>query len=196
MVCKAFGHAVNGETGMTAYRSSLNAGASPDLGWDRALVWLLFAVIICVLAVYGEARQWNAPPGFNVPAFAAAGAQSKEEDSSGGLGARIYKEKCAGCHGKIGAGVPKLFPPLAGDPAVTETNPRDVIQAVLFGRHGSIIGGVTYRVYMPPWAGQLSDKEVAAVINYVRTNWGNNAPPVTEAEVAGIRSEGPPPGRP
>lgn len=164
-------------------------------GWDakRASIWFLFVLLVLViaLAIYGGVGQPGpAPQSLSLAAVATAGAQSKAEDPAEGLGSQIYHDKCSGCHAKNGRGVYGLFPPLANDPVVTESNPRDVIQAVLFGRHGSIIGGVTYRVYMPPWAGQLSDHEVAAVINFVRSKWGNNAPAVTPAEVAGIRSEG------
>lgn len=176
---------------MAAVRTGL---PEAHFGWDakRASIWFLFVLIVLVLAlvIYGGVGQPGpAPQSFGL-AVATAGAQTKADAPAEGLGAQIYHSKCSGCHGKKGEGVYGLFPPLAKDPVVTETSPRDVIQAVLFGRHGSIIGGVTYRVYMPPWAGQLSDKEVAAVINFVRSKWGNNAPAVTPAEVARIRSEG------
>jgi mono/diheme cytochrome c family protein len=179
---------------MTAFR----AGIFRDLhigmrvrsfyAWRRRIL-----VFVSALALSVGVAQWSPLPRFSsAPSIATASAQSKTGNASEGLGANIYNEKCAGCHGKKGAGVPDLFPPLARDPVVTETDPREVIQTVLFGRHGFIIGGVTYRVYMPPWAGELSDEEVAAVINYVRTNWGNNAPAVSPAEVEKIRDEGPP----
>ncbi len=160
-----------------------------DVQLASAGMWV--AVIIFLLLMYNGLRQQNAPPEFlSTPAFGTAGAQSKGTDSSGELGAQIYYEKCAGCHGNKGEGVPNLFPPLVGDPVVTAQDPGDHIRTVLFGRHGAIIGGVTYNVYMPSWAGQLSDGEVAAVINHERTSWGNDAPVVTPAEVAKIRSEG------
>lgn len=176
---------------MAAVRSGFS-GVHFDPEAKRASIWLFFALLVSViaLAIYGGVgHPGPAPQSFSVPAVATAAAQSVA-DPSESLGAQIYHNKCAGCHGRKGEGVSGLFPPLAHDPAVTETHPRDVIQAVLFGRHGSIIGGVTYKVYMPPWAGQMSDKEVAAVINFVRSNWGNNASPVTRAEVARIRNEG------
>jgi mono/diheme cytochrome c family protein len=158
----------------------------------RASMWFLFVLLVLVIAlvIYGGVGQPGPAPQSVSLAVASAGAQTKADAPSEGLGEQIYNGKCSGCHRKDGRGVYGLFAPLAKDPVVTQTSPRDVIQAVLFGRHGSIIGGVTYRVYMPPWAGQLSDKEIAAVINFVRSKWGNNAPPVTPAEVAKIRSEG------
>jgi cytochrome c oxidase cbb3-type subunit 2 len=49
---------------------------------------------------------------------------------------------------------------------------------------------VFYQAQMPAWADQLSDEEAAAVINHERTSWGNNAPPVTPADVAKVRRLG------
>jgi mono/diheme cytochrome c family protein len=41
---------------------------------------------------------------------------------------------------------------------------------------------------MPPWGGVLKDPELAAVLTYVRSAWGNKAAPVTPATVAAIRA--------
>lgn len=175
---------------MTAFRSGILSDSHMVPGRLQILAyrWMVF-IFISVLGVSITVNQGISSPPFLNGAYAViASAQSQAE----GLGAQIYKGKCAGCHGKKGEGSPNLFPSLAGDPVVTEKDPHDHIQTVLFGRHGAIIGGVTYTVYMPAWAGQLSDEEVAAVINHERTSWGNNAPTVTPSEVAKVRAEGPP----
>jgi cytochrome c oxidase cbb3-type subunit 2 len=83
--------------------------------------------------------------------------------------------------------VPGTFPPLAGDPVVTAKDPSEHIRIVLFGKKGGTINGVSYSAQMPAWADQLSDEEVAAVINHERTNWGNNSPTVTPEDVAKVR---------
>ena len=167
------------------------AGFLEDAG--LAPITLLFMLLLISLLTVGYIGQLNNSPQFlfGSPAIAAVATQAAEKGSTGGLGARIYNEKCAGCHGKNGEGSRNLFPPLAGDPVVTAADPHDHIRTVLFGRHGAIIGGVTYKVYMPSWAGELSDSEIAAVINHERTSWGNSAPTVTPGEVARLRSEGP-----
>jgi cytochrome c oxidase cbb3-type subunit II len=99
----------------------------------------------------------------------------------------IYKARCAGCHQATGAGVAGAFPPLARDPVVIATDPARHIAVVLNGLQGGSIGGVRYPGAMPPWADQLSDSEVAAVIDLERTSWGNRAPTVTAADVARAR---------
>jgi cytochrome c oxidase cbb3-type subunit 2 len=59
---------------------------------------------------------------------------------------------------------------------------------VLHGTHGRVINGKTYAAQMPGWASQLTDEEVAAVINHERTSWGNHAPTVTTKDVAALRN--------
>ena len=49
------------------------------------------------------------------------------------------------------------------------------------------VKGVTYNGQMPPWQ-QLSDAELAAVLSYVRSSWGNSAGPISAADVAKERS--------
>jgi cytochrome c oxidase cbb3-type subunit 2 len=105
-------------------------------------------------------------------------------------GAAIYATRCAGCHQANGKGVPGAFPPLADDPVVTAADPTEQIRIVLFGRSGSVIGGVTYPAGMPAWAPQLSDAEMVAVVNHERTAWGNHAPTVRQADVAAVRRQG------
>lgn len=104
------------------------------------------------------------------------------------LGAKVYSEKCAVCHQANGEGMPNVFPPLAGDPVVTAADPAEHIRTVLHGTHGRVINGKTYAAQMPGWASQLTDEEVAAVINHERTSWGNQAPAVTVKDVAAQRN--------
>ncbi|MGH7728829.1 MAG: cytochrome b N-terminal domain-containing protein [Vulcanimicrobiaceae bacterium] len=98
--------------------------------------------------------------------------------------AQLFSTNCASCHGATGMGQPGVFPPLAGN-AYETGDPNAVIHTVLYGRHEKItVNGKTYDAQMPPWKGSLSDADLAAVISYVRSSWGNNAGPVTEAQVA------------
>ena len=86
--------------------------------------------------------------------------------------------------------MPGAFPPLKGNAAVNDADPTLHIHTVLFGAHGLTIGGVSYASQMPPFGPQLSDQDVADVIDYERSAWGNHAPHVSAAEVARIRSQG------
>lgn len=103
------------------------------------------------------------------------------------LGDQVYGNKCAACHQLSGEGVPGVFPALKGDSVVTATDPTEHVKIVLHGVSGKTIGGVAYASPMPPFAGQLSDEEVAAVVSHERTSWGHQAPIVKPADVVARR---------
>jgi len=99
-------------------------------------------------------------------------------------GQKIYGANCSTCHGVGGAGVPGAFPPLAGNPVVTGS-PDKVIAAVKGGLTGAMtVNGKTYSGAMPAWKGKLSNTDIADVITYIRSSWGNKADAVTDAQVA------------
>ncbi len=87
------------------------------------------------------------------------------------LGATVYTADCAGCHGKTGGGMAPIIPNLAGNDSVTASEPTNVIGAVLSGLDPWKANGPA----MPAFANSLSDAQIAAVTNYVRTSMGNNA---------------------
>ena len=103
------------------------------------------------------------------------------------LGEQVFGNKCAACHQVSGTGVAGVFPPLAGDAVVTAKDAAEHIRIVLRGRQGKTIGGVAYPSPMPAFADQLTDDEIAAVINHERTSWSNKGPLVTPKDVAALR---------
>ena len=84
--------------------------------------------------------------------------------------------------------MPGAFPPLANNPVVTG-DPNKVIGIVTGGLHGQIsVSGMSYNGQMPAWKGQLSNKDIADVITYIRGGLGSNhASAVTEAQVTGYK---------
>jgi cytochrome c oxidase cbb3-type subunit 2 len=114
---------------------------------------------------------------------ALAAAASKKID-----GAAIYANNCAACHQASGQGIQGAFPSLVGAAYVTEEDPTRHIRSVLYGLQGVTIDGKDYSGIMQPFSELLSDEEVAAVINYERTNWGNDAPVITAGDVAEVRN--------
>jgi mono/diheme cytochrome c family protein len=102
-------------------------------------------------------------------------------------GAQLFTDYCAACHGAEGAGVPGAFPPLAGDPVVNATDPTTQIRTVLQGLSGKTINGTVYQAAMPPFADQLSDEQIADIIDHERSSWGNHAPLITAKDVAAQR---------
>jgi hypothetical protein len=50
------------------------------------------------------------------------------------------------------------------------------------------VKGNTYNNAMPPWA-QLKDDQIASILTYIRSEWGNAAPPITAEYVAKVRAD-------
>jgi cytochrome c oxidase cbb3-type subunit 2 len=98
-------------------------------------------------------------------------------------GAKLYSSTCQACHQANGKGLPGAFPPLAGSPIVNGDDIETYIKIVLQGYDAREEYGV-----MPPFAEQLSDEEIAAIINHERSSWGNKAAPIKVEEVKKVRS--------
>ena len=102
-------------------------------------------------------------------------------------GALIYLNNCAACHRPDGVGYEQVFPSLAGNPVVQAGNPQSLISIVLDGSQTPRTARTPAQFTMPRFAWRLSDKDVADVVNFIRTSWGNSAAPVSAAEVAKTR---------
>ena len=115
----------------------------------------------------------------------AAGATAQEKLPDG---KQVYATTCAACHQATGEGVAGVFPPLAGSEWVTGDESKLAL-IILHGVTGPIeVAGETFNGMMPPWGGTMKDADIAAVITYVRSAWGNKATPVTAAKIASIRA--------
>ena len=128
---------------------------------------------------------------------AAAGSQATgaaAPAASGGYdptkGQALFIANCSACHQANGEGLPGAFPPLKGNPAINDSDPDAHIHAVLHGLQGAKIAGVAYASPMPAFGGTLSDIDIANILNYERSSWGNHGQLVTAAQVAAGRSKG------
>jgi cytochrome c oxidase subunit 2 len=92
-------------------------------------------------------------------------------------GEKVYASNCVACHQASGKGAPPAFPPLAGSKIVAGAK-QGHIDMVLNGKPGTA---------MAPFAKVLSDTEIAAVISYERSSWGNKSGIVQPAEVKARR---------
>ncbi len=153
--------------------------------------WVIF-ILVFAWSIYYFVVQLKPTKDFaDTPTYATWGlteqSTSVSKSSVADLGAQLYRTSCASCHQENGQGVVGVFPPLAGDPVVLSDNATIHIETVLYGAQGSIINGVKYVTPMPAWVKQLSDHEVAAVINHERSSWGNNSPKISPQEVSKLR---------
>ena len=130
-----------------------------------------------------EPPAWEPDPADVAQQFDAAAA------GSGGPGAAVFNAKCAVCHQMSGEGIPGVYPTLKGS-AFATGDPGIPIRIVLHGFQGPIErGGKQYNGVMQPWQNDLDDQQIADVLTFVRTSWGNSAPAVTPEEVAAVRKE-------
>jgi mono/diheme cytochrome c family protein len=102
-------------------------------------------------------------------------------------GAVIFLGACAACHGVDGKGQPPFMPPLAGNPAVLDGNPSSLINLVLNGAEPLVAKGVRDAYRMPQFRIQLNDEQIAQVLSFVRSAWGNDAAAVTTDRVKTLR---------
>ncbi len=128
-----------------------------------------------------------------MPTAGTEGATASDEASWKVLGEQVYGNNCAACHQASGEGLAGVFPPLKGSATVIAKDPTEHARIVIDGLTGKDIEGVTYGSPMPPFAEQLSNDEIAAVVNHERTSWGNAAPTVTPDQVAALRKSPPTP---
>lgn len=111
------------------------------------------------------------------------------------LGKKQYAAACVTCHQPNGLGTPGTYPPLAGSEWVLGSEER-LIRIVLHGLNGDVkVGGKTFNGAMPsfgkvPGSGyNWRDDQIAAVLTYVRQEWGNKADPIKPEKVADIRTK-------
>jgi mono/diheme cytochrome c family protein len=129
----------------------------------------------------GSRASWLNPARQNVglrfavlAVLASLSAGSYAADQQAPQGAEIYKQSgCVVCHGGLGTG--GFGPKLSGDPMLAIS--PFVVAQILIGRG-----------QMPAFGDKLSDPQIAAVAQYIRTNWGNDFGPVTADQVTDTRN--------
>jgi len=102
-------------------------------------------------------------------------------------GAQAYVDRCAACHGSDGKGYAGVFPALAGNSILQTDDAVSAIHIILSG--GRLPGTKTAPSYfvMGPYADVMTDENIADVVSYIETSWGNQGRPVTAGQVAAIR---------
>ncbi|MDP9009431.1 MAG: cytochrome c [Pseudomonadota bacterium] len=100
-------------------------------------------------------------------------------------GAVLYMQNCVPCHREKGEGVPNVFPSLAGSRAVMG-DPIELAQWVLSQKRPATIPPGRYPTQMLLF-GWLKDQDAAALLTFIRSNFGNSAPQVDAAMIAKAR---------
>jgi len=129
------------------------------------------------------------------PAGKAVQAASYNEATHQGLrsgkdqseGAMTFLNNCAACHRSTGKGYAETFPQLAQSATVHSEDPASLIHIVLKGAQMPGTAAAPTRYAMPGFDERLTDKEVAAVVTFIRQGWGNQAGAVSASDVAKVR---------
>jgi mono/diheme cytochrome c family protein len=115
--------------------------------------------------------------------------QPRSEGPDLARGKMLFDNICALCHGTDGLGKPGQAPPLAGSEWALG-NPDHMIRIPLFGLAGPItVKGQDFNLAMPAMGATLSTDDLAGVLTYIRSSWGNKASPITPEQVEAIKSK-------
>ena len=169
----------------------------PRDGYEPIPLWLVSCFM--ALVFWGGAYLAFNSGGFQSDVFnptqvswTGGGAVAKGPPDPMVVGKRLYTANCVACHQATGQGVAGQFPTLvASEWVLTEGWHGDnhLVKILLHGLQGPIqVKGNTYNGAMPPWK-QLKDDQIAAILTYIRNEWGNSESPITAEQVAKIREE-------
>lgn len=149
----------------------------------RLSVALALIGVVVACANNGGGTSSSASPGASAQATTAVA----QNVTSASAGAKIFNQNCSSCHQPNGRGIQGEFPPLAGNPTVAGSD-TTVIHIVKYGLSGPVkVKNVQYNGMMPAWGQQLSNADIASVLTYVRSAWGNQAGPISEAQVSAVQ---------
>ena len=177
------------------HASILREQADPKEGGEPIPLWLL--TIFFAIVFWAGLYLANNSGGFRADVFDPSQAVQVAGGDSGPvdpkvLGKRVFTQSCVVCHQPTGLGLPGVFPPLAGSEWVLGTDPHGdnhLVKLVLKGMQGPVkVKDVDYNNAMPAWT-QLSDEQIAGVLTYIRSEWGNAAPPISTEYVKSIREK-------
>jgi len=187
----AFGDEEKNDSIFDIHSASLREQPLPEEGNERG-PWWMYVIIVLTLAFgffymgryLGEVSDrahvlFTAPPG--------AEAVEEVEFDLIAEGQRIYTRVCQACHQANGEGISGVFPTLAGAEWVVD-KPDYTVLSILNGLRGELIRErATYDGVMPQFGSQLDDQDIAAVVSYIRTSFGNDAGEIQPERVTQIR---------
>lgn len=104
-----------------------------------------------------------------------------------GSGAQTFMAKCSFCHGADGRGKNQWIPPLAGSTSSLQKESASQINVALNGSARVVAAGIPDAYRMPPFRQQLSDQQIADVLSFVRSSWGNQGGAVVPDDVKSLR---------
>lgn len=145
----------------------------------------LRAVAHYLKSLPGDAARDGAPWQYDAQANQSLGLEQRVKLP----GAQTFAARCSACHGADGRGQGQWIPPLAGSASSLSKENASSINVTLNGSARVVADGVPDAYRMPPFRNQLSDQEIADVLSFVRTSWGNQGGEVKAQEVKDLREK-------
>jgi cytochrome c oxidase subunit 2 len=136
-----------------------------------------FMPIVVEARSEADYQAWLAGKQAGKAAATAAAGKTFSPEELKARGEKVFAANCAACHQADGKGLPGTFPALAGS-KITNGPAAAHIDVVLNGRDGTA---------MAAFKDQLDDVDLAALITWERTAWGNKGTPVQPADVKARR---------
>jgi mono/diheme cytochrome c family protein len=171
-----------------APRSDLEVGNGQIPNW--------FVLVVFAALFWAGAYLFSYSGGFSFgvfdyePKFGVIAGGSQAAPDPKVVGKALFSANCITCHQANGQGAPGQFPPLAGSDFVLSNATNRLIAIVLKGLQGQVqVKGAQFNNAMQAWEAQYTDIQLASILTYVRSDWGNNGPPVTADMVKHMRAE-------
>lgn len=128
------------------------------------------------------------PPHEKAPANAPATQNASNADKQRiASGRGIYIDDCAGCHMEGGQGIAGVFPPLKRNNVVQSSDPETVVHIILSGQKAAVTEENPTGLAMPAFDWKLSDGQIADLVTYLRSAWGNKGDAIDANKVADTR---------
>jgi mono/diheme cytochrome c family protein len=169
--------------------------AEPSAGNLPVPVWLmvlLFVLLYAGMVFFDRFSGW-----FNaevyMPYASLSDLQAFQPRGGGGPSPEhvraVYENNCGLCHSNDGKGKPGQAPPYVGSEWVLGS-PERMIRIPLSGLSGPVqVEGTEWNLSMPSMGAALSDDDLAAVLTYIRTSWGNKASAISPEQVKAVRAQ-------
>jgi mono/diheme cytochrome c family protein len=175
------GEALTGESGAPAI------GTAPIPTWLVGVIGLGFFWAGAYLFSFSGGFKpdvFDYEPKFGVVGGARVAADPKA------VGKALFSANCITCHQANGQGIPGQYPPLVGSEIVLGPALNHTIAIVLKGLQGPVtVEGRPFNNSMQAWEDQYTDQQIASILTYERSDWGNNGAPVTADMVKQVRDE-------
>jgi mono/diheme cytochrome c family protein len=174
---------------------STSSNAEPTAARSHLPMWILVVTLLLLYVggIYFDRHSgWFDQQVYSPYANAAMLDSYQPKSGAAALraqGKKTYEFVCGTCHGVDGLGKPGQFPPLAGSEWVNAKDFKRLAQIPLDGLGGTVhVKGQEWNASMAAMGAGLSDSDLAAVLTYIRSSWGNNAGAVSADDVKAVRA--------